>query len=402
MLEKGLTTYFETYLKKDSHIFKNKEALQSKYTPHTVPHREEELEKVAHILAPALKLQKPSTLLIYGKTGTGKTLAITHVTDKLNEIAKEKKLPLKIVYLNCKMKRVSDTEYRLVAELAKQLGVEVPETGLPTKQVYEIFIKAVEKEKILFIMILDEIDQLVNKIGGDIIYNLTRLNQSLSKSEISFIGITNDLKFKEFLDSRNISSLNDEGILFPPYDAIQLCDILEKRAKIAFKDGTYGEELLKKCAAYAAKEHGDARRALDLLRLAGELAERKGANLISTNILDEAFDKLGTDYIIEAVSKQPTHSKFVVYSIMSTLENKDSTETGVVFDKYLKNCGANKQKPLTQRRVSDLITELDTLGIISATTISHGRYGKTRNIRSLIPPSTTPKLMKLLKEDLDL
>src|SRR3989344_3650841 len=109
MLEKGLTTYFETYLKKDSPIFKNKE----------------ELEKVAQILAPALKLQKPSTLLIYGKTGTGKTLTINHVTDELKKIAEMKKLSLKIVYLNCKMKRVSDTEYRLVAELAKELGAIV-------------------------------------------------------------------------------------------------------------------------------------------------------------------------------------------------------------------------------------------------------------------------------------
>ena len=401
MLEKGLTTYFETYLKKDSPIFKNKEALQSKYTPHNVPHREEELEKVAQILAPALKLQKPSTLLIYGKTGTGKTLTINHVTDELKKIAEMKKLSLKIVYINCKMKRVSDTEYRLVAELAKELGEKVPETGLPTKQVYDIFLKAIEKEKLLLIIILDEIDQLVNKIGGDIIYNLTRINQSLNKSEISFIGITNDLKFKEFLDSRNLSSLNDEGILFPPYNAEQLCDILQKRAKIAFKDGTYEQALLNKCAAYAAKEHGDARRALDLLRLAGELAERKGANLITTQILDEAFDKLGTDYVLEAISKQPTHSKLVVYSILSTLENKNLTETGEVFDRYAKQCGS-KQKPLTQRRISDLITELDTLGIISAQTISHGRHGKTRKITSLIPPSTTPKLMKLLKEDLDL
>lgn len=402
MLEKGLTKYFTDYLGKESSIFKNKEALQSRYSPQTIPHREEEIEKIANVLAPSLKLEKPSTLLVYGKTGTGKTLTVTHVTDELKKMAELKNLPLKIVYLNCKMKKVSDTEYRLIAELAKELGESVPETGLPTKQVYDIFIKAIEKEKILLILILDEIDQLINKIGGDIIYNLTRINQSLNRSELSFIGITNDLKVKEFLDSRNISSLNDEGVLFPPYDALQLSEILEKRAKIAFKDGVYEQELLTKCAAYAAKEHGDARRALDLLRLAGELAERKGANLVTTNVLDEAFDKLGIDFILEAIQKQPQHSKLVIYSIISSLENKESIDTGDVFEKYTKICMGLKQKPLTQRRVSDLITELDTLGIIEARTISHGRYGKTRNIRSLIPPSTTPKTVKLLKEDLDL
>ena len=114
------------------------------------------------------------------------------------------------------------------------------------------------------------------------------------------------------MDSRNLSSLNDEGILFPPYNANQLSEILEKRAKISFKDGTYNPDLLNKCAAYAAKEHGDARKALDLLRQAGELAERKGLNMITTNLLDDAYEKLGTDYILEAIKKQPSHSKILL------------------------------------------------------------------------------------------
>lgn len=402
MLEKGLSNYFDSYLKKDSQIFKNKDALQTKYTPQTIPHRETEIEKVAEILAPALKLQKPSTLLIYGKTGTGKTLTITHVTDEIKKIAESKHLPLKIIYINCKLKKVSDTEYRLIAELCKQLGEDVPDTGLPTKQVYDIFLRTIDKEKLLLILILDEIDQLVNKIGDDIIYNLTRINQSLKNSEVSFIGITNNTQFKDTLDSRNLSSLNDEGILFPPYNANQLSEILEKRAKISFKEDVYNHELLNKCAAYAAKEHGDARKALDLLRQAGELAERGGLNRITTDLLDVAYDKLGTDYILEAIKRQPSHSKILLYSILTNLESSSYAKTGEVFDKYLNVCGNTKQRPLTQRRVSDLITELDTLGIISTQTISEGRYGKTRKMSSLIPPSTTPQIMKLLKEDLDI
>ncbi len=144
-------------------------------------------------------MEKPSNLFCYGKTGTGKSLTITNVTNEIAKVAEKNNLPVKILYLNCKLKRIVDTEYRLVAQLTREFGEEVPATGLPTQEIYKIFINALDNKKVLLIIILDEIDQLVNKIGSDILYNLTRLNTELINSEISLIGISNYLVFTDNL-----------------------------------------------------------------------------------------------------------------------------------------------------------------------------------------------------------
>ncbi|MEK6934459.1 MAG: ORC1-type DNA replication protein [Nanoarchaeota archaeon] len=401
MGKKELKSFFEDYLKKDS-LFKNKKALQGNYTPKSVPYREEQIEVLAGILAPALRMEKPSNIFIYGKTGSGKTLCVNHVADNLIKIANEKKIPLKIFYLNCKMKRVADTEYRLVAQMSREFGIEVPATGLPTDEIYKMFVNEIDKERLLLLLILDEIDQLVLKTGDEILYNMTRLNSELKKSELSIIGISNDLVFTDNLDPRVKSSLSEEEVVFPPYDAIQLQKILKQRAKIAFKDGVLGEGVIEKCAAYAAREHGDARRALELLRVSGELVERSNQNKINESFIDKAEEKLERDRILDIVNTQPKQFKLTLYSIFNYTNNGAPIFTGDIYDFYKEACVKTGVKPLTQRRVSDIIAELDMLGIINAKVISKGRYGRTREIGIAIPQSTVPKVVDILKEGLNI
>src|SRR3989344_9238551 len=256
-MENGLNNYFEDYLKREP-LFLDKKVLQSNYIPETIHYREDQIQKVAGILAPALRVEKPSNMFIYGKTGSGKTLTVQHVSESIMQIVDKNKLPIKIFYLNCKLKRVADTEYRLIAELARFLHTDIPATGLPTDEVYKMFLEVLEKEKILMILVLDEIDQLVSRSGDQILYSLTRINSELKQSQISLIGISNDLMFTNYLDPRVKSSLSEEELVFPPYNAIQLQAILKERADKAFRKGAVAEGVLEKCAAYAAREHGDA------------------------------------------------------------------------------------------------------------------------------------------------
>jgi len=404
MGEKELRSFFESYLQKEP-LFKNKKALQSNYTPRNVPYRENEIKMLAGILAPALRMEKPSNVFIYGKSGTGKTLCVKHLSHNMMEIAKEKKIPLTIFYLNCKLKRVADTEYRLVAQLAREFGVDVPATGLPTDEIYKTFVNALDKSKILLILILDEIDQLVMKTGDEVLYNFTRLNSELKNSDVSIIGISNDLVFTDNLDPRVKSSLSEEELVFPPYNAIQLQKILIQRAKIAFKDGIIEDGVIEKCAAYAAREHGDARRALELLRVAAELAERNNKSMITIEFIDGAEEKIERDRILDIVHTQPKQFKLTLYSIFRTIT--DNGGAGIVFtsdiyDFYKDSCFKTGTKPLTQRRVSDIIAELDMLGIINTKVISKGRYGRTRQISLAIAQSTFPKVETILREGLNL
>ncbi len=398
--QKGLNNFFESYLKKES-LFKNKKVLQSSFIPEVIPHREDQVKQIAQVIAPSLKTEKPSNLFIYGKSGAGKTLSVKHIAQEMMKIASANSISLSIIYVNCKLKKTADTEYRLVAQLAREMEKTIPATGLPTEEVYKIFFDAIDSKKQLVILVLDEIDQLVKKAGDEVLYNLTRINEELKNSQISLVGISNDLVFVDSLDPRVKSSLSEEEVFFPPYNAIQLQEILVQRAKQAFREDTIEEGVLAKCAAYAAREHGDARRALELLRVSGEVAERNNSEKLTIKHIDEAEDKIEKDRVLDIITTQPRQFQLTLYSILS-VNPKGAVFTGEIYEIYKKLCEQTNTRPLTQRRVSDIIGELDMLGIINAKVISKGRYGRTREIELSTASSINPQLKKILEAALDI
>jgi cell division control protein 6 len=379
----------------------DKDTLNIKFTPDNIPHRERQVKQVALILAPLLRNEKPSNMFIYGKTGSGKTLVVRSVVDSLQKTIDKNGIPVNIFYINCKMKKITDTEYRLLAQLISNFGEEVPYTGLPTDEVYKRFYALLDKKKQNVVLVLDEIDALVKKIGDNILYNMTRINQDLENTKLTIIGISNNLSFIDMLDPRVKSSLSEEEIIFPPYNANELKDILTERANMAFNPGAISSKAVAKCSALAAQEHGDARRALDLLRIAGEIAERNESKTVGEIHVDMAENKLDTDRIMEILRTQPRQSQVVFKSILSLHKKGDiNIQTGDVYDLYTKTCANNNLKPLTQRRVSDLIAELDMFGIINAKVSSKGRYGRTKRIKIHLPKNLIERIEESIIKEL--
>jgi len=425
-------------------IFEKKEVLRPSYTPRKLPHREDQINNMATILVSALRGDTPSNILIYGKTGTGKTASAKFVSEELESTSTKYEVPCEVEYINCE---VTDTQYRVLAQLAnKFVGknreaieeqieeresdlerarenpqaldstefdslsalqaeieslreehesfTEVPMTGWPTDRVYNSFFDAVDYRERVVVIMLDEIDKLVEKSGDDTLYNLSRMNSELERSRVSIIGISNDLKFTDFLDPRVNSSLGEEEIVFPPYDANQLRDILEARAEIAFKDAALTDDVIPLCAAFAAQEHGDARRALDLLRTAGELAERDNTDNVEEEHVRQAQEKIEIDRVVEVVRTLPQQSKLVLFAII-LLEKQGvhNINTGEVYNIYKRLCDEIDADVLTQRRVTDLISELDMLGIVNAVVVSKGRYGRTKEISLSVPLEETETVL---------
>jgi len=366
-------------------VFKDREVLRHDYIPDSLPHRETQIRHLGEMVAPVLKGARCSNIFIYGKTGTGKTAVSKYVLKKLGQKAFDLGIPLKVCYINC---RLSGTEYRVFFSMCDAINVSIPFTGLALGEVFDRFRNGLEARKVILVAVLDEIDALVKDRGDILLYELMRINEALHGSKTSVVGISNDLRFKEFLDPRVVSSLSEEEIVFQPYNAQELLDILRERAKLAFNDGVLQEGAIGLCSALAAAEHGDARRALDLLRVAGELAERERKSNINEEHIRSAEKRIEHDRVFEAIRNLPAHSKSVLCSVyLLSKSGVRQIVTGEIYEMYCELCEQISLAPLTQRRVSDLINELDSLGLLNTQVVSMGRYGRTKKIRLSIPPS---------------
>lgn len=391
----NIDKYYKNYLK-GSRIFNNRNALEASYIPKELPHRDMQIKEIAGKTACALLGDAPPSFLCYGMTGTGKTATIRYVSQKLAQQNSE--FNPWWIYINC---NVLSTPYRILAYIYNTISrrEKIPPTGLPKDVIFRKLLGLLDNRvgNSVCFLVLDEIDILVNKKGGnEILYDLTRLNENLDSSRTSLIGISNKLKFRENLDPRVLSSLGEDHIVFPSYDASELRDILIERAKIVFRDEVLKEDVIPLCAALAAKEHGDARKALQLLRKAGEFAERTQNKNVTTQHVKKAQTDLENDHVVEFIKGMPLQAQLVLTSIylISKFSSEHIIISGDVYDVHSEIRGLIPGiRQLTKRRISDYINELSLAGIISADVKSMGHYGRTKIIKLDIDKELIEKVL---------
>jgi cell division control protein 6 len=378
-------------------LFKNKEILRHDFRPNLLPHRTEEIEKISYNLWEALKGHIPSNMTLYGVTGAGKTAVTGYVCHHLKAKGETIGRQVNPVIVNC---RQIDTQYRVLSHIGNSLleeyeQGEIPFTGWPTDRVFSELVRRMDARGGVFIIVLDEIDHLVRKAGDDLLYNLTSLNSSLKNARACVIGISNDLKFTDFLDPRVRSRLGQLDVLFRPYDAEQLQDILRQRSKEGLQENVLQSGVIELCAALAAQEHGDARCALDLLRISTEKAELDGESVVNQSHVRAAQSQIEADQITPVISSLPSQQKLVLAAVLINERNGlRNVQTGQVYDIYRQACLQINQHALTQRRISGLISNLDMLGLITARTVSKGRYGRSKEITSCVPKNIdAPRIM---------
>ena len=387
---------FTQYIQKRNVIVKNKKILQSSYIPSNLPHRDDKINEIVEIVAPSLNKDKPSNILIIGKTGTGKTAVMNYIGKELKK-ADEKQENCSFIYINCE---VVDNPYGILYNISNQIisdpNKKIPFTGWSLDKIFSELTTYIDKEDKIFIIVLDEIDRSFQKNGDDIFYCLTTINEILEQSRVSIIGITNNAKFTEFLSPKIKSRLGEEKVIFPPYTVNQLKDILYERAKEAFDDGILDDDVIPYCAALSAQEMGDARRALDLLRMSADIAERNGDRKITAAHVKSAKNKIELDAVSEVIKTLTVQSKTVLLSVIKNTEDGMTTmTTGDVYTTYKYICEAISQSILTQRRVAGLISELDMLGIVHARVKSFGRAGRTKEIEL----NTPKEIVNMIKSD---
>ena len=366
---------FENKLINKKSIFKTKKFLDHRFIPETLPHRNEQINTIANYWVEALYNETPEDMTLYGKTGTGKTAVTLYAKKQLEEAASNKNRNIRIEYIRC---TDYNTEYQILAKLCQQLGKPVPYRGWTKAEVVNTFRNLFKKnllgDDLILIVILDEVDVILKNDGDSILYTLTRTDN------VSIASISNYVDFKRFIKPKVKSSLRDREIVFPPYNAQQLKDILTERSKVSFNDGVISEGVIALCSALAAKEEGDARYALDLLKTSGEIADERESDVIKESFVNEAKDRIEHNKITEIIMTLPIQQQKVLEAITYLTKKREEITSGLLYDVY-KDLAKNDK--VSYRRMFDFINDLELLGLISANTISRGRGKGRTNIITL-------------------
>jgi cell division control protein 6 len=388
--------YFDRH--STSQIFESKKPLNTDITPthKQFVGREEEKAQVADILKDLLRGDIPENFLLTGNTGYGKTACTKLLLNDLDQQMGED-----FIYLY-----ISDcpTENKVLREISERL--ELGSRAKNNRVLYNLIKEEITEKDLKLVIVLDEVDVLFrgrDDHGNPLFKKLFELRGDvLNNSDgcLVLAGVTNVVDIMEDFGPRVKSRFDSSNVIqFSSYNAFQLEKILEKRKQQAFKNGVVKEGVLSKVSAKVAQEDGDARKAIQMLKKAGEIAERNDDEMVRKSHVDQASKLIEKNRVMDAVKSLPKQEKLVLYSILDM--RKKQVKTGEVYSHYEKIGKKEDITTLTQRRVGDLIGDLDMQGLITAKTENlSGSRGRTRKIKYDYSTELEEKITEHLEEKL--
>ncbi|MDB2272839.1 MULTISPECIES: orc1/cdc6 family replication initiation protein [Halorubrum] len=351
----------------DDSLYRDRDKLSEDYTPEEIVGRDDEIQRYHTALQPVINGEDPNNIFLYGKTGVGKTAVTRHLLEQLEADAGTYDVDLTTIELNCEGLTSS---YQVAIKLVNELrdsADRLSNTGHPMHEVLEQLFAEFDEVGGTILIVLDEVDN----IGDDdsLLYQLPRArsNGNIEDVRLGVIGISNDLAFRENLRPEVKSSLAEVNIRFPPYDAEELRQVLTQRVSVAFYEEAIADGVIQLCAAYGAKDGGDARKALDLLRAAADHARAKDATIVDEDDVDEARRELEREEVMDGIADLADQHKLSLYALVSLQHGQNEpSRSKDIYERYQELCDISHHDARTLRRVRDFLGEIEGLGVINS------------------------------------
>ncbi|WP_224270955.1 orc1/cdc6 family replication initiation protein [Haloprofundus salinisoli] len=367
---------------RDRLVFADAEPLDDSYEPEDIRERDKELAKYQRALQPIIDNRPTSNIFLYGKTGTGKTVATKFMLSHLERDAeKYDDIDLSTVWVGCEN---LSSSYQVAVSLVNELRLEkgkdrISTTGYSQQRIFDILYEELDSFGDTVVIVLDEIDNIGD--SDDILYGLPRArsNGYVETVQPVIVGISNDFQFRDSLSPKVKDTLAEKEILFPPYDANQLRSILEPRAEKAFHDGVLESDVVPLCAALSAQDTGSARQAIRLLREAGELAQAGDVATVTDDHVRGAQDELEKNQLYEGMQELTTQGHVVLCALAyHEAHDEVPVRSRDLYEQYVTICNQLDADSVSGRRVRDHLSDLNMLGLINVYErnegLSAGRY----------------------------
>lgn len=293
---------------------------------------------------------------VYGPRGSGKTHLLQHfLTTFPSTVA--------TCYISG---RPHDTQYKALERLLQQLTGERAGTG---HHVADLQRQVREAVTLSTIIVLDEIDFLLLNDGDDLLYFLSRLENT---AVITVSANHRDLEPE--VDDRTYSSFQPQVVTFTPYTPTETKKILTERAREALQH----HSLERSALSWIASTTQNIATALTWLRVTAEAADDE----VTRNLVQEMQPTGYFEYVLELLEEFTPHHRRL-YETIDLLEQADISplQTGVIYEAYHDRCEVAGVTPLSERRIGDFLTHLELLDLIEVTYHYGGLRGKTREIQ---------------------
>ena len=361
--------------------------------------RTAEIRELSSHFAPVLRGDHPCHLAIWGKTGTGKTLTCLYFLTLFAELCRDKAIPMRHEHLDLSTPRPC---FRALNDLACLLNASKRyKKGISLEELMLRIETRLAGYRGILVLFVDECDHVRRDRDTFMTFLVRRLPQRIN-AKLILVFASNRLDWPDHLDPRVRSFLKLNELVFKPYDAVDLRQILRIRTEKALHQRALADGVIEKIAGLASRDHGDARRAVALLAKSAYLAEKAGTG-ITLQLVDGAVDQLDQDRYLTLLRSAPTQLQAAMAAVIEASQRTGgSLGTGEAYDSYRRFCDRTTLHPLTGRAFGDLLAELDMYSLIHSRVLSRGRYGRSREIIVDLPGPLIEKIRETVMLSFDL